>query len=101
MTSFEPPGADTQQAFVFNRRPDGAVRVFSDFVEGFHPGEGSCVLLPSGGLAPLDVHDAERLQGLPPGWTLTARPPAPGTIVDNSPRWAALAASLGCVPAAQ
>ena len=59
------------------------------------------MLLPSGGLAPLDVHDAERLQGLPPGWTLTARPPAPGTIVDNSPRWAALAASLGCVPAAQ
>ena len=100
MTSFEPPGADTQQAFVFNRRPDGAVRVFSDFVEGIHPGEGSCVLLPSGGLAPLDVHDAERLQGLPPGWTLTARPPAPGTIVDNSPRWAALA-SLGCVPPAQ
>ena len=38
MTSFEPPGADTQQAFVFNRRPDGTVRVFSDFVEGFHPG---------------------------------------------------------------
>ena len=76
--AFEPPGADQAQAFVFNKRPDGTVRVFSDFVEGFHPREGSCVLTPSGALAPLELHDAERLQGLPPGWTLTARPPAPG-----------------------
>ena len=100
--AFEPPGADQAQAFVFNKRPDGTVRVFSDFVEGFHPREGSCVLTPSGALAPLELHDAERLQGLPPGWTLTARPPAPGMPpADPAPRWAALAASLGCVPAAQ
>jgi hypothetical protein len=101
MTSFDPPGPDAQQAFVFNRQPDGRIRVFSDFVEGFYPSHGSCVLMPGGGFCALEVHDAERLQGLPPGWTLTSRPPAPGTPVDNSARWGALAASLGCVPALQ
>ena len=58
-------------------------------------------MMPGGGLTALEVHDAERLQGLPPGWTLTSRPPAPGTPVDNTARWNALAASTGCVPATQ
>ena len=97
----DPPSAD-QQAFVFNRSPEtGKMLVFADLVEGLHPAAGSCMLLPGGTLAALEVHDAERLQGLPPGWTLTSRPPAPGTAVDNTPRWGALAASLGCVPALQ
>ena len=98
---FDAPGPDQAQAFVFNRQADGRVRVFSDFVEGFHPAGASCVLMPGGGLTALEVHDAERLQGLPPGWTLTSRPPAPGTPVDNTARWNALAASTGCVPATQ
>ena len=98
---FDAPGPDQAQAFVFNRQTDGRVRVFSDFVEGFNPKGASCVLMPGGGLTALEVHDAERLQGLPPGWTLTSRPPAIGTPVDNSPRWNALAASMGCVPATQ
>ena len=98
---FDAPGPDQAQAFVFNRQTDGRVRVFSDFVEGFYPGGASCVLMPGGGLTALEVHDAERLQGLPPGWTLTSRPPAIGTPVDNAPRWNALAASMGCVPATQ
>ena len=98
---FDAPGPDQAQAFVFNRQTDGRVRVFSDFVEGFNPGGASCVLMPGGGLTALEVHDAERLQGLPPGWTLTSRPPAIGTPVDNAPRWNALAASMGCVPATQ
>jgi len=98
---FDAPGPDQAQAFVFNRQTDGRVRVFSDFVEGFNPAGASCVLVPGGGLTALEVHDAERLQGLPPGWTLTSRPPAIGTPVDNAPRWNALAASMGCVPATQ
>ena len=98
---FDAPGPDQAQAFVFNRQTDGRVRVFSDFVEGFNPKGASCVLMPGGGLTALEVHDAERLQGLPPGWTLTSRPPAIGTPVDNAPRWNALAASMGCVPATQ
>ena len=104
-------GANTQ-AFVFNRRPaseGGGVRVFSDVVEGFHPSAGSCALTPDGALAPMETHDAERMQGLPPGWTLTARP---GSVKKTGPhsgngletdadRWRALASSLGCVPAAR
>ena len=97
----EPPGAETSQAFVFNQSAEGEMRVFSDFVDGFHPGDGGAVMDAAGHLAPVEVHDAERLQGLPPGWTLTSRPPAPGSRVDNAPRWKALAASLGCVPASQ
>jgi hypothetical protein len=86
------------------------MRVFSDVAEGFHPSAGSCALTPDGALAPMEVHDAERMQGLPPGWTLTARPGSvnrvtgPGSgngLETEADRWRALASSLGCVPAAR
>ena len=106
-------GTNTQ-AFVFNKREtneggDGRMRVFSDVVEGFYPGASSCALTPDGALAPMEVHDAERMQGLPPGWTLTARPGSAKTtgpltgngLVTDTDRWRALASSLGCVPAAR
>ena len=105
---------DTPHAFVFNRRPASegfSMRVYSDVAEGFHPSAGSCALTPDGALAPMEVHDAERMQGLPPGWTLTARP---GSVTGrttgvgsgngleaDADRWLALASSLGCVPAAR
>lgn len=104
---------DTPHAFVFNRRPateGSSMRVFSDVAEGFHPSAGSCALTPDGALAPMEVHDAERMQGLPPGWTLTARPgsvnrvtgPGSGNGLEaDADRWRALASSLGCVPAAR
>jgi hypothetical protein len=104
---------DTPHAFVFNRRPaseGSSMRVFSDVAEGFHPSAGSCALTPDGALAPMEVHDAERMQGLPPGWTLTARPGSvnrvtgPGSgngLETEADRWRALASSLGCVPAAR
>ena len=79
--AFDAPGPDQAQAFVFNRQTDGRVRVFSDFVEGFNPKGASCVSCP-GGLTALEVHDAERLQGLP-RLDPTSRPPAIGTPVDN------------------
>ena len=107
-------GGVNTQAFVFNKREtneggDGRMRVFSDVVEGFYPGASSCALTPDGALAPMEVHDAERMQGLPPGWTLTARPGSSRTtgvgtgngLVTDVDRWRALASSLGCVPAAR
>ena len=103
-----PDGATTRQSFVFNRRPThegGHIQVFSDIVEGFWPSKGSCALTPDGNLSPMEAHDAERLQGLPPGWTLTSRPgsnvPVNTGNDDESNRWVALSSSLGCVPAAR
>jgi len=107
-------GANTQ-AFVFNKREtseggDGQMRVFSDVVEGFYPSASSCALTPDGALAPMEVHDAERMQGLPPGldahretWksrTQMTGPSGNGLETDVD-RWRALASSLGCVPAAR
>ena len=100
MTSFEPPGADTQQAFVFNRRPDGAVRVFSDFVE-VPPGRGFVRVAPERRARPARRARRQRLQGLPRG----GRSPRARPRRERS--WTTLrlgglsAASLGCVPAAQ
>ena len=57
----------------------------------------------------MEVHDAERMQGLPPGWTLTARPGSAKTtgpltgngLVTDTDRWRALAPSWGAFPAAR
>jgi len=104
-----------RHSFVFNRRPaheGGHIQVFSDVVQGFFPSKGSCALTEAADLSPMEAHDAERLQGLPPGWTLTRRPGSAPLLSslgdateaandDESNRWIALASSLGCVPAAR
>lgn len=91
--------AETEHTFVFNRHPDRGLSVYADVCEGFHPESSACVLTAAGGLIPLNIHDAERLQGLPPGWTMTTRPTVHGSQGDElEARWRALAVTYGCVP---
>ena len=94
-------GAKTEEnehTFVFNRHPERGLCAYADVCEGFYPESNACVLTAAGGLMPLSVHDAERLQGFPPGWTMTTRPSAQGSQGEElQARWNALAATQGCV----
>lgn len=91
--------SDDEHTFVFNRHPEHGLRVYADVCEGFHPEGRACVLTAAGGLMPFAIHDAERMQGLPPGWTMTTRPSLHGSQgAELEARWEALAATYGCVP---
>ena len=88
-----------EHTFVFNRHPERGLCAYADVCEGFHPEPEACMLTAAGGLMPLTVHDAERLQGLPPGWTMTTRPSVQGSQGEElTARWDALAKTYGCVP---
>ena len=90
---------EDEHTFLFNRHPEQGLRVYADVCEGFHPEGRACVLTAAGGLLPLAIHDAERMQGLPPGWTMTTRPSLHGSQgAELAARWNALAVTYGCVP---
>ena len=92
---------ENEHTFVFNRHPERGLCVYADVCEGFYPESNACVLTAAGGLMPLSVHDAERLQGFPPGWTMTTRPSVGGSSGEElQARWNALAATQGCVASA-
>jgi len=69
------------------------------------PDKDSVVCSVDGQLAPLDVSDAESLQGLLPGWTVVSPPGASRTseavVGEILNRWRALSATGGCVPLAE
>jgi hypothetical protein len=68
------------------------------------PDRDSIVMSIDGQLAPLDISDAESLQGLLPGWTVVSPPGASRTseavVGEILNRWRALNATGGCVPLA-
>ena len=93
-------GAKTEEnehTFVFNRHPErGCARTRT--CARVLPESNAACSRRGGGLMPLSVHDAERLQGFPPGWTMTTRPSAQGSQGEElQARWNALAATQGCV----
>ena len=69
------------------------------------PDRDSVVCSVDGQLAPLDVSDAESLQGLLPGWTVVSPPGVSRTseavVGEILNRWRALSATGGCVPLAE
>ena len=69
------------------------------------PDRDSVVCSADGQLAPLDVSDAEGLQGLLPGWTVVSPPGVSRTseavVGEILNRWRALRATGGCVPLAE
>jgi hypothetical protein len=89
---------ETEHTFIFNHHAERGFSVYADVCEGFNPEPNACVLTAAGGLMPLAVHDGERLQGLPPGWTMTTRPNIHGSQgLELLARWEALAVTHGCV----
>lgn len=93
-----PRSHENEHTFVFNRHPERGFCVYADVCQGFHPESSACVLTAAGGLIPMSIHDAERLQGLPPGWTMTTRPTVHGSPREElQSRWDALKSTYGCV----